>query len=166
MDFGQQLQVWAKGDALQGKIMIGIGLVLTLFLLFTLKGNNSLLKGMLIPLSLLAIINLGYGGFLAFSRPKHMQTTTELYQKQATQIIQKELNKSKKDNKNYSNLKPIWTALIVVSLGLFFLFAKEYYKGLSLGLGALFFGFLLIDTLLHQRLKPYLNTLQDLALNQ
>ncbi len=130
------------------------------------KGNNPILKGMIIPLSLLMIINFGYGGFLAFSRPKHIQTTTEAYNQQAPQVVQSELKKALTDNKNYTTLKPIWAILIVVSVGLFFFFTKEYYKGLSLGLMILFIGFLMIDSLLHNRLKPYLNTLQELLFNQ
>ena len=102
--------------------MIGIGLILTLCLIFVIRGNNSLLKGILIPISLLTIVNLGYGSFLALSRPKHITAATELYQEQASQVIQSELDKAQRDHKNYSNLNPIWAVLIGVSLVSFFLF--------------------------------------------
>jgi len=75
--------------------------------------------------------------------------------------VQSELKKALTGNKNYTTFKPIWAILIVVSVGLFFFFTKEYYKGLSLGLMILFIVFVIIDSLLHNRLKLYLNAIQE-----
>lgn len=163
MDFLQQLEIWAKGDALQGKLMLAIGILLSLAFIFILNGNNPLVKGMLIPLSLLILINIGYGGFLAFSRPKHIISTSKNYASNTTDTFKQELVKAKTDDKNYSTLKPIWAVLFVLSIVLYFIFTKAYYQGLSLGFMLLFLGFFLLDTFLHQRLKPYLNTLQELV---
>ena len=115
MDFIQQLQIWAKGDALQGKIMFVIGIVLALGILFILRGNHALLKGMLIPLGLLFLMKLGYGGFLAYSRPKHLKQTQEQYQTNRSQTVKQELDKANTDHKNYSNLKPVCICLLYTS---------------------------------------------------
>lgn len=62
MEFLQELSIWTKGDALQGKIMVGIGLILVLCLIFGFKYENPLLKGMFnLP------ANSGYSGVWKFS---------------------------------------------------------------------------------------------------
>lgn len=159
MDFLQQLNVWAKGDALQGKIMVGTGLLLALALPLLFKKEYPLFNGMFIPVCLLVLVNLGYGGFLLYSRPKHVAITSQLYQQNARETVQTELQKAQTDNKNYTLLKPIWTVLIIISVLAFFFINNEYFKGASLGMICLSVGFLLIDTFLHYRLKPYLDML-------
>jgi len=161
MYFLQGLNSWAKGDALQGKIMVGIGLLLVLTLPFLFKSEYTLLKGMLIPLCLLTIANLGYGSFLLYSRPKHIEITTELYQRDPQKAIQKELDKMQVDNKSYTVIRQIWAVVIIVSVLAFFTLQNEYFKGLCLGLLCLSVVFLLLDTFLHYRLRPYLEFLAN-----
>ena len=162
MDFTKQLQTWAKSDALQGRIMliVGIDLLITLYLL--LQNNSSFSQGMLIPLGVLLMINIGYGGFLAYARPRHIKSATKLYKEQPQQALQQELKKSLQDNRNYTMFKPIWTGLIFLSLAAYFFLTDAYYQGLALSLAILFLGVLLIDVFLHRHLKPYLALLQQL----
>ncbi|WP_025298812.1 hypothetical protein [Niabella soli] len=161
MDFLQQLNVWAKGDALQGKIMVGTGLLLALALPFLFKKEYPLFNGMFIPICLLVLVNLGYGGFLLYSRPKHVESISKLYQQNPRETVKKELQKARTDNKNYTLLKPIWAMLIIISALAFFFINNEYFKGASLGMICLSVGFLLIDTFLHYRLIPYLELTMD-----
>ncbi|MCW3160170.1 hypothetical protein [Chryseobacterium oryctis] len=161
MEFLRALTVWAKGDAQQGKIMLGIGLLLVLFLYLILKSENQLLNGMLIPVGLLLIGNLGYGSYLLYSRAKHIATTTELYQQNPKETIQKELTKMQADSKSYTMIKRVWAVLIVISVIAFFFLKNDYFKGLALGFLCLSVSFLLLDTLLHQRLKPYVEILTN-----
>lgn len=163
MNFIQQLELWAKGDALQGKWMLIFGGVLIFCLIYIFKSNNPLLRGMLIPLSILMLINLGYGGFLAFYRPNHIESTILLFQKQPEETLQKELIKAQNDSKTYDILKPIWGILICICIGLFFIFSKDFYKSILLGLLVLFSGVLFVDTFLHHRLQPYLHLLKEIT---
>jgi len=163
LNFLDQLKIWAEGDASQGKVMFVFGIIIFLLIIFILKGNNTLLKGMVIPLSLLCLISSGYGGYLAFTRPATRIVTVKNYKTNSKETIQAEITKAKADNKNYKNLRPIWGILIFVSLVTFYLVSKDYYKGISLGFIFLFSCALLIDSLLHHRLKPYLKILEDLS---
>ena len=79
MDFMKQLQIWANGDASQGRVMVVVGILLSIAAILILRGDNPILKGMLIPMGLVILVNLGYGGFLAYSRPQHITKTQELY---------------------------------------------------------------------------------------
>lgn len=150
---------WVKGEILQGKVMVVAGLLLILFLFFIFKNENTVLKGMFIPIALLMVLNLGYGSFVLYSRPKHLEVISKLYQQNKQKAIQKELIKVQADNRNYTIIKPIWAMFIIASTIIFFFIKNEYYKGLALGLIFLFVSFLLIDSLLHHRLKPYLEAL-------
>ena len=159
MEFLQGLSVWAKGDALQGKIMVGVGLLLALLLPFLIKSQNRIFNGMLIPICLLLIANLGYGSYLLYSRAKHIATTTELYKQNPQETIQKELTKMQADSKSYTMIKRVWVVLIVIAVVAFIFLKNDYFKGLALGFLCLSVSFLLLDTFLHQRLKPYVEIL-------
>jgi len=152
MEFLQELSIWTKGDALQGKIMVGIGLILVLCLIFGFKYENPLLKGMFIPICLLTAASLGYGSFLTYSRAKHLNTVTEQYRHNPKETVKMALGKAQSDHKIYIILKIVWSALLILSVLIFLFTVKEYYKGLILGLFCLFVGFLLIETFLHSRL--------------
>lgn len=160
MDFTKQVQNWAKGDAQQGRVMVGIGLIAAVAVYFIYTNESSLINGMLIPAILLLPMNLGYGGFLAATRVKHGQSAIALYQKNPKEAIQQELEKAERDNKAYTMAKPIWLVLIVVSIILFFVFSNDYYKGLTIGLVIMFLTVYFIDSALHKRLQPYLNVLR------
>jgi len=163
MDFVKQLEAWAKADASQGKLMLLVGFVLLISLYFVFRNSDPFVRGMLIPIGLLSLVYLGYGGFLTSSRPTHMINTSESYTTNPSETVNKEITKARADHSNYSKLRPVWLALIVLSLALTFFLSGEYYRGLSLGFAIMFFGALLIDTFLHRHLKPYLETLEGLV---
>ena len=146
---------WAKGDIFQGRIMLTIGIVLLIAGITIFRSNHDLLKGMLIPLGLVVLILVCYGSVLAFTRSGHLENVKTVYAENQVQAIQKEYNKATTDNKNYTMLKPIWVVLIIISAILFYFLKTDYLKGLAIGLIGLFFTALLVDSMLHYRLKPY-----------
>lgn len=162
MDFIQQLQTWTKGEIAQGQVMVGIGTLLIPVILLIIRSNHVLLKGMLIPLGLLLLMNLGYGGFLILTRPGKMQQTTAQFHQNPSQMLEKELAKVNGDSRVFATLKPTWAILVIVATLLYFILTRDYYKGLSLGLIGMFWTLLTLDTFFHSRLKIYLNAIQEL----
>ena len=160
MDVLQTVQVWAKGDATQCKVMLVVGILMALVVIFIFRSETPLLKGMLIPFSLMALVGLGYGGFLSFTRAAHANSVVERYETEREQVLKEELEKAERDAKAYSTVPPIWTVGIIICLGLFFFLPGEYWKGLSLGLILMFVGVLFLDTFLHHNLEPYLEALR------
>lgn len=154
---------WARGDALQGKIMLTVGILLIASCIFILKNDNSILKGSLIPLCLVVVICAGYGGFLTFSRPGHIVKTEKNYLRDPKMAVETELAKAVKDNNTYSLLKKIWPILIMVTAGLYYVMPSDYLKGLMIGMMTLFIAGLIIDSLLQDRLHPYLMVLKELS---
>lgn len=140
--------------------MLIAGVIIAVAAIFIFINGNSMQKGMLIPLGLLLIMNLGYGGFLTLSRTDHAKKIQELHAANAQEAVSQELLKAERDNKTYSLLKPVWGGLIVVGIALFFFLSGDYWKGLSLGILALCTAGLIIDTFLHHRLEPYLEALR------
>lgn len=154
---------WVNGEVTQGKIMLAIGLMLLGAAVAILKSEHELLKGTLIPISLLIVILCGYGGFQVFGRPPHIKKVDELYVQSPEAAVKQELAKAEKDNGIYSLVKKVWIALLViVAIGSLFI-ASDYYRGLSIGLMVMFLSMLIIDTTLHHRLKIYLNALIELS---
>lgn len=160
MDFLLQLQHFTKGDIQQGKWMIGIAVVILLPLAFLLfKNNFPLQKGMAVPFCLLFTINLGYGGYVLYSKPKHLKQTEKQFQLTPKTTLDLEVQKAEADNKSYRTLKYVWGICAIIFIALYFLLSKEFYKGLCIGFVGLFFGFLIIDSFFHQRLEIYLDAL-------
>ncbi|MGB0403940.1 MAG: hypothetical protein ACPGEG_07575 [Salibacteraceae bacterium] len=162
MEFIEQTTKWGLGDALQGKLMIAMGVTSLIFMFLIFKSENGILKGMLIPLGILMLIGIGYGGFLSFSRPGHVVNASEMYQTKPQLAVEQELLKAERDNKNYSIIIKVWPVSMAITALLLFFFHGDYARGLLMGLLVLFVFGLLVDTFLHQRLEPYLELLQRL----
>ena len=154
MNFIEQITMWAKGDISQGKWMMGISIFVVLPLLFFLiKNGGSLQKGMVLPLGFLVLVNLGYAGFILSSKPKYSAEIEKLYQENPSQAFSREYEKMKDFDRSYILTKYLWAALLTASVIGFFNVSKEYFQGLTIGLALMFFGLLLVDVFLHNRLK-------------
>lgn len=155
MNLLEHTKVWVSGEVLQGKIMVVMGIALLIAWIAILRSEHSLLKGSIIPIALMLVVLLGYGGMQVLVRPTHVQKVSTLYAESPEKALEQEVQKANKDNKAYSTLKPIWAILIVLSLVLYFVFPTDYIKGLSIGLAALFLSLLILDTILQHRLGIY-----------
>ncbi len=89
MELIQYTSEWVKGENVQGKIMLILGVVLLIASVFILKGTNEIFRGMLIPFGLILLIFFGYGAFQTFSRPNHLTKVTESYKENTKNTIQK-----------------------------------------------------------------------------
>ncbi|AZA77295.1 hypothetical protein EG347_07140 [Chryseobacterium sp. G0186] len=159
-----QLQIWAKGEIAQGKRMLSISVLLILLVILALKSENTLFRGMMIPISLLLILNTGYGIYLVTNRVKYTEEINRQFKKDAAKTVAAEYTKVKSEKKNYTVLRMVWAASIVISIIFCFIFTKDYDRGLSLGCTGLFFGLLCIDTFLHDRLSIYFKNLESLVI--
>lgn len=155
-DFFQDYYTWAKGEIEQGKWMVTAAILLVPVLILFLKNTNVILRGMTLPLFLLFVVNIGYGGYLLMNRNQQEQKV-EMHIKLSTEdALKKESQKLKKDHNVFLMLKKIWVILIVIFLISYLMIPEGYYKGLALGFVIMFVGLLTVDTLLHHRLIQYL----------
>jgi hypothetical protein len=99
MNFIEYENTWVKSEVAQGRIMIGIGVLLLLVFFIILRNQNELFKGALIPLSLLLLILIGYGSYILYSRPAHAKESISLYEQSKEEAIEKEKTKHINDNK-------------------------------------------------------------------
>ena len=162
MDYVEYANNWAKSEVSQGRIMIGLGLIMLFIGYRILISENVLLKGSLVPLGLLVFVLIGYGGYILYSRPAHVKETIALYQKSRTEAIEKEKEKHINDNKAGKTLmKYIYPSLIIVSaLALFFV--PHYYKGMALGFIVLFLSIYIIDNGFVSRSDAFIELLNGL----
>ncbi|MEL6592482.1 MAG: hypothetical protein AAFQ68_20455 [Bacteroidota bacterium] len=134
MDFIEYTNTWAKSEVTQGRIMIGIGILLLVALYGIFRSQNELLKGALIPLSLLTLVLIGYGSYILYSRPAHARDSIALYQSTETEAIVKEKEKHINDNKAGKRLiKFVYPSIILLSVIAIFLLSSPYYRGMALG---------------------------------
>ena len=163
MDFTEYINTWAKSEVLQGKIMIGTGILLLLVSFFIVRGQNALLKGSLIPLGLLLVVLLGYGGYILYSRPAHAKERISLYQKSKSEAIEKEKTKHINDNKAGKTLmKYVYPVFMIVSAIALLFVTDQYYRGMALGFILLFLSTYSIDNGFVTRSDAFLNFLNNL----
>lgn len=146
MDFVHQLEFWEKGELLQGKIMIGWGILFLIAFIWIFRSQNEFLRGALLPLALLMLVLIGYGGYILQSRPAHTKQSIALYRESKEEAIVKEIEKHTNDNKVGKTLiKYVYPTLIIVSALVMLLTSNFYYRGMAIGFVLLFVTAFIID---------------------
>ncbi len=146
MDFTEYINAWVKSELLQGKIMIGIGVLLIVAFIAILRSEHELLRGALIPLGLMLVILVGYGSFILYSRPAHAKESIALYEKTPEEARVKEEAKHINDNKaGKTLLRYIYPLLIIVSALILLIVPGTYFKGMAVGFIILFASIYIID---------------------
>jgi hypothetical protein len=145
MNFTEYLNEWVQAEVLQGKIMVGVGLILIPVLWAILKGEHQLLKGALIPLALLLVVLIGYGGYILYSRPAHGAQSTQQFELDREQALKLEKAKHINDNKAGNTLLKIYPILMLISILPLLFAVPVYYKGMGLGFTFLFMAIFIID---------------------
>ncbi|MEM7375165.1 MAG: hypothetical protein AAF587_41610 [Bacteroidota bacterium] len=163
MDFIEYSNTWVRSEVTQGRIMIGIGILL-LFVLFSIfRSQNELLRGALIPISLLVVVLIGYGGYILYSRPAHAKASIALYQTAKTEAIEKEKEKHISDNKaGKTLLRFVYPSILLLSAIALFVVPSPYYKGLALGFGLLAISTYIMDSGFVSRSDAFLSFLDSL----
>lgn len=153
---------WVKGEVMQGRIMFGLGILSLIAFFYFANLHQAFYKGMIVPVLLLQIILLGYGGFQLFKRPSYIEKVIIENHLNPSNAHINELEKAKKDDKIYGILKPIWALLFLVSMLLFVIFKGDFAIGMSFGFALWFVTAFICDWFLHHRLKTFLVALQQL----
>lgn len=162
MNLIEHTTTWVNGEVMQGKIMLGIGILFLVAAGAIFKSDHELLKGSLIPLGLITLMLCGYGSFQIFGRPPHIQKVSELHAENPQKAIEQEMVKAQKDDKIYSTVKKAWIVFMVIVAICSLFLTSDYYRGLSIGLMLMFLSMLIIDTTLHHRLKTYMEALSQM----
>ncbi len=145
MTFIEHANTWVKNEVLQGRIMVGIGVLVLWTFIVIVKSQNEFFRGSLIPLGLLLFVLLGYGSYILYSRPAHVKESIELYQKSEKEAVAQEEIKHINDNKAGKTLMKIYPILAIISLATLFFGFAPYYKGMALGFSLLFISFYIVD---------------------
>ena len=163
MNFIEYINTWAKSEVTHGRIMIGIGILLLLTFYTIFRSQNELLKGALIPLGLLVVILIGYGGYILYSRPAHAKSSIASYQSAETEAIAQEKEKHINDNKAGKTLiRFVYPGLMLLSVVALFLVSTPYYKGMALGFILLFVSTYIMDSGFVSRSDAFLDFLETL----
>lgn len=152
---------WVNGEVLQGKIMLIIGVLVLVAFIAIIRSQQEFLRGLLIPMGLMLVVFVGYGGFQFFVRPAHLLKVERVFQQNPQNAQSMEYEKAVKDDKAYSTAKKVWPALIVLAAICYFMISKDYFKGMSAGFIGLFLITLIVDSILHNRLLVYLGYLNN-----
>ena len=164
MDFITYTNTWAKSEVTQGRVMIGIGILLLVALYSIFRSQNELLKGALIPLTLLTVVLIGYGGYILYSRPAHAKESIALYRSSETEAIAKEKEKHINDNKAGKTLmRFVYPGLMLISVIALFVVPGAYFKGMALGFVLLFASTYVIDNGFVTRSDAFLAFLDTLT---
>lgn len=145
MNLTHILQIWLKGELLQGKVMITVGILLLFAVIGIFRSQHELLRGSLIPLILLLTVLIGYGGYILQSRTAHVEQSTAMYKTSSVDAVKKEIEKHRSDNKAGNTLMKIYPVLAIIAIIAVMLLPSVFYKGLALGLAFMFLSTYVID---------------------
>ncbi|WP_448554926.1 hypothetical protein [Thalassotalea montiporae] len=162
MSFNHILHIWLKGELLQGKVMILIGVLLLLAAIAMYLSQNELLRGGMLPLGFLVIVLIGYGGFILQSRVVHVTQSEALYQSSPPEAIVTELNKHNSDNKIGNTLLKVYPVLVIVSMVALMLMQSGFYQGMALGFALVFISAFIIDYGFVSRSNIVINSISKL----
>jgi len=163
MNFIEYTNAWTKSEITQGRIMVGIGILLLFALYSIFRSQNDLLKGALIPLSILLLVLIGYGSYILFSRPAHAKESIVLFEKSKVKAIEAEKAKHINDNKAGKMLmKYVYPTLIIISALSLLLITGSYYKGMAIGCILLFASTYIVDNGFVTRSDAFISFLNNL----
>ena len=164
MDFIEYTNTWVQREVTQGRIMIGVGILILFFFYSIFRSQNELLKGALIPLGLLLVILIGYGSYILYSRPAHAKESIALYKKSKPDAIEKEKIKHLNDNKTGKTLlRYVYPVLMIIAAIALLFFSSPQYKGMAIGFALLFASTYVIDYGFVSRSDAFLSFLNTLT---
>jgi len=147
MDFTEQTNLWVKSEILQGRIMIGIGILLLCVCIAIFRSENDLLRGGLIPLVLLLVVLIAYGGYILQSRPAFASASIDQFATSQEAAITHTREKHINDNKAGKTLiGMVYPALMLISVIALFFVTAPFHKGMALGFIALFVAVYIMDS--------------------
>lgn len=147
MDFATHMQTWVKSEVLQGRVMIIIGLLVLIACIGILRAQNELLRGALIPLGILVVLMIGYGGYIMSSRPAHAKESLAKYDQSEAEALLAERAKHVQDNAFGKTLtRYVYPSLVILSVILLMLLGSPYYKGMAWGFALLFIAAYAMDS--------------------
>ena len=143
-------------------VLVGI-MVIGLAIYFILKLKQPFYMGMAYPFILVALIQIVVGNTVYFRSPKDIIRMNEIIKKAPIEIQTVEIPRMNVVMKNFEIYRWVEIGLIVVGLGLFFMFPGDsIWKGVGLGL-AIQAGFMLgLDFFAESRGREYLAYLQNI----
>lgn len=162
MNFIEYTNTWVKSEVTQGRIMVGIGIFLLFAFYCIFRSQNELLRGSLIPLGLLLLVLIGYGGYILYSRPSHAKESIVFYKKSTKEAVEKEKAKHLNDNKTGNMLlRYVYPILIIISALALLIVQHPYYKGMTLGFVLLFVATYIIDNGFVSRSDDFISFLHN-----
>lgn len=162
MDFIEYANNWAKSEVIQGQIMIGIGVLFLAAFIGILRSEVEFLRGSLVPIALIILMLIGYGGYILSSRPAHVRQSIERYQQSANEAIKLEKAKHINDNKTGKTLMKIYPLLAIGAIVALMLIPSPYSKGMAMGFAVLFLATYIMDNGFVTRSDAFLQFLGEL----
>jgi hypothetical protein len=151
---------WAKGEVVQGRIMMVAGIGFTLAAILILDHHTSLIRGFAGPAVLIVLALCGYGANLMFSRPAEINRFVVAYEADAAAFRVSERQRFLDLRTSFARNQIIWAGLSVPAAVAAFLVSSPTYVSLALGMLLATIIAFAIDTALALRAK---RALQQLA---
>lgn len=161
------ITIYFQGEKIEALVFIlPIGLLCLVFGLWLLTDNpGNFAKGVAIPFLLMGMLMSSVGGSVGFRAASQVSEVVSSIQTDPSAAVQSELIRMTKVNAAWSLYLVMWGLFSVVGLVLRFLFASDFFQGVGIALVFIAGIGLLVDGFAERRTHPYVEALQDSALN-
>jgi len=165
MPFLEIMHAYFRGERIEALyFIVPIGVLMLAFAAVTLRAERGgFAWGLAIPLVVFGLVAIGVGAAVGLRTTGQVQEIESELRREPGAMLANELPRMHKVNANWPILMGMWTALVLVGLGLRFGLKADWAHGVGPALiliGAMGF---LIDGFAERRARPYTAALEALA---
>lgn len=168
MPFVEIMHAYFRGERIEALyFIVPVGVLMLAFAAVTLRAERGgFAWGLAIPLIVFGLVAVGVGAAVGLRTAGQVEAIGSGFQREPSAMVASELPRMHKVNANWPILMGMWTALVLVGLGLRFGLKADWAHGVGPALiliGAMGF---LIDGFAERRARPYTAALEALAAEQ
>ena len=165
MPFLEIMHAYFRGERIEALcFIVPIGVAMLAFAAITLRAERGgFAWGLAIPLIVFGLFAIGVGAAVGLRTAAQVAGIESGFQEDPSAMLAEELPRMQKVNSNWPTYIGMWTALVLIGLGLRFGLKADWAQGVGPALiliGAMGF---LIDGFAERRARPYTNALEALA---
>ncbi|MDH3655086.1 MAG: hypothetical protein OEN21_12510 [Myxococcales bacterium] len=165
MPFLEIMHAYFRGERIEALcFIVPIGVAMLAFAAITLRAERGgFAWGLAIPLIVFGLFAIGVGAAVGLRTAAQVAGIESGFQDDPSAMLAEELPRMQKVNSNWPTYIGMWTALVLIGLGLRFGLKADWAQGVGPALiliGAMGF---LIDGFAERRARPYTNALEALA---
>lgn len=162
MEFIEHAIAWCKGEIFEAKLILLFGIIVMISaILFFKFGSTPGSKAMLYPLLVVGLMFSVIGGGMLYSNPKRILEFKQAYEENPETFVESEKKRTDEFISWYPKTRYIMTALGVIGILLFFLWAVPIGRAIGISLIIIMLATFVVDHFSEERAEVYHQKIEE-----